>query len=311
MLKKLLIIIALLLTQILVSYSVLDTLDCRYQSRNLVNVPDANILFYGHDNLSSNVALKNGLSTSDRNNSYDHIMSCHSNLSSSLRFYSVEINFTSTNFSDYSSLCGDNEPVMFITDNVNARVSTDPINRTNVASETILCALFDRRFSSIDVRWHVRGVDIDYSRVGYTCMFRTNSKINGHVSTCDSHYNLSLWARLFESNNFLVCNPDCTSKLDGRVYSACGTKISECKRVPTNCDGAIYGSWVGIHGNSTHEQGCFAPWTNTRKAIFTNDAVEVKSDNPNCEIILKKEFTVLVDNEQVSMNIYICQRGSS
>ncbi len=303
MLRKLLIIITLLLTQILVSYSVLDTLDCDYTQNT--SIPPENILFYGHNNLSSNVALGQGLlNLPYSRSSYDYTLSCHSNLSA-LKFYS-KIIYNHTNVSDYFSLCGDDKPVMFITDSINARVSINTTNK-NITTEQVLCASVDRQFSNLDVRWHIEGVDrnIDYTKIGYTCMFRTNDKINGHVSTCDSNYNLSVWARLFEDTDFLVCDFDCTSKLDRRVYSACASKIPECRDVPTNCDGALYGSWVPY--NETHEIKCSDPWTTFRPNVFTNSDVIIESRDSNCKNIIKKEFAVLVDNEQVTMAMYVCQ----
>ena len=302
MLRKLLIIITLLLTQVLVSYSVLDTLDCNY-IQNTSILPE-NILFYGHENLSSNVAVEEGLLNYPYSRySYDYTLSCHSNVSA-LKFYS-KIIYNHTNVSDYYSLCGDDKPVMFIIDSINARVSINTTNK-NITTERILCASVDKQFSKVDVIWHVPGVNrnIDYTKIGYTCMFRTNDKINGHVSTCNSSYNLSVWARLFEDTDYLVCDFDCTSKLDGRVYSDCGSKIPECRDVPTNCDGALYGSWVPY--NETHEIKCSDPWTELRPIVFTDSDVVVGSSDSNCENIVKNDFAVLVDREQVTMSIYVC-----
>jgi hypothetical protein len=102
----------------------------------------------------------------------------------------------------------------------------------------------------------------------------------------------------------LNCNADCTSKLDNRVYVGCNQKVRSCS-VPVACNGALLGSYVS--SSSSKEILCEAPWDKFRQKVFTKDKLDVRAASGECDNLIKKSFVGFLDNEQVVMNIYICQ----
>ena len=274
-----------------------ETLNCFYDTQ--VSTPIENVLFYAHSDLSSNVAIDNSvLSLLDP---YQYVLRCDSDFGS--------VSFYDTLIAGSSNPCGTDKEVLFLESTINSRVSNssdDPnYNR-------ILCASIPPQFATLDVLWYDENnpESLNPSLLGYTCMFKTNDIVNGHVSACNATFNVgetysySVWARLFESFDSLDCSSDCTSNLDGRVYVACNQKISSCN-VPVVCNGALFNSFVTY--SSSKEVQCSSPWNKFRSKVFTNDAVKIESESDECEDIIKKSYVTFLNNEQVVMNIYICQ----
>lgn len=174
------------------------------------------------------------------------------------------------------------------------------------------CVVKPDEFSLFDIV----ASDRDYSVAGYTCMYRISDLENGLVSDCDAtfgtgnQYKFAVWGRLWEDVSSLKCNLDCTSKLDGRVYSACSTQIKECRGIPSACDGALLNSWVpeiNSTGSLTgNELLCAPPWNVVRSKLFTTDSIEIKSEDGKCENLISKSYPVVLGNNQVNMRIYVC-----
>jgi hypothetical protein len=167
-----------------------------------------------------------------------------------------------------------------------------------------------------------------YEGRGYQCVFRVSNETNGRISSCDAtagsfglfQYDYAVWARLIEADSSLICNADCTSKLDNRVYSSCSSQIPVCNDVPDVCDGSLYGGWVAypngdIDSYGTHKLQikCEDPWsqirTNPEYIESTADSgILVESIDGTCTDILSQEYSVLVDNIPYKMNVFICNK---
>ena len=165
-------------------------------------------------------------------------------------------------------------------------------------------------YFSLFSRLNIFASSEDYSFAGYSCLYRTSNLLNGVVSSCDAtfdgskKYSTVVWAKLIENSDSLKCNSDCTSKLDGRVYSGCGAKVSTCTKVSPSCDGSVYGSWVKY--DQYTEVLCAEPWLTTRQTAFTTESIEVTSINNKCSNIIQKKYSVILNNELVTMSVYVC-----
>lgn len=282
-------------------YSV-NTLNCEFRDNACYSGEIA--LFYGNKNfydgagevISSNVRI-----SADSN--YNKFLCCGSPFG--------DLN---SNIVDKSSSCGVGEvDIMYFSDQTNARVGFkmyDALDYTNFIDGNFvkkLCVGIPDEFSKLDLVIS----DRDYSVAGYSCVYRTSALENGVVSSCNATYDGSkkykytVWGRMWESLNSLVCNSDCTSKLDGRIYSACATQINTCRGVPLVCDGALVGSWVE-NEDRTGEVQCSPPWDVSRSYVFTNESLVVESASDKCLNIVSKKYSVIYDNELVTMNIYVC-----
>lgn len=250
------------------------------------------LVFYASDELSAHTRSN---SESD-SGAYGYSLCCSSPYS--------DLNFTTVSA---AGAC-EGQEVMYFTDSTNSRVAFD-YNPDH--HQYKLCAEYSERFSKLDIKINE---SFDYGRVGYTCMYKMSSKTNSHVSSCDAQYNgddsyeYTVWARLFENINSLQCNNDCTSKLDGRVYSACSQKISACQDVPAACDGSLIGGWVNDPDDPDRELQCSPSWSKTRSKVFTGDDIMVEGDVANCPNVINKKFTVMIDNEPVNMLVYVCSK---
>jgi len=218
-----------------------------------------------------------------------------------------KINFNITVASNQACPKG-NKEFLYFTDIINGKIGyPNSLNFNKLDYSNKLCIKIPKEFSSLDVLVN----ETDYSFAGYTCLFKTNSLQNSLVSSCDakflstSQYKYTAWAKLWESSSSLKCNSDCTSKLDNRVYSGCGQKVQNCKNVPIVCNGAVLGSWVN-QGNGVDVQ-CSSPWNNYKSKTFTNETVKISSnDESKCLNLIKKKYSVILNNELVTMNIYVC-----
>ena len=295
MIKRILAFFLILLSFMSISYAA-ETLICNIEQD--VSIPFSNVLFYAHDNLSSNIAIDNSVLSLD--SPYTYSLNCESDFGK-VNFYNVNIS------SDIKDPCLGDEKVIYVAQDTNSRVS----KKYNTNYQNVLCVSLPQGFSDFDIVWYNEANgEFNPAQLGYTCMFKTNSDVNGHVSSCSSTYNsgesypLSVWARLFESLDSLNCNADCTSKLDGRVYVGCNSKVPTCD-IPLACNGALLGTYVTY----SHEQEiqCSAPWDKFRTKVFTTAKLKVEADISDCLNLIKKSHVMFLDNEQVVMNIYICQ----
>lgn len=206
-----------------------------------------------------------------------------------------------------SSCASGEKDLIYFTNITNGRIAykQSPLFNTSFYTHKI-CVKVPDGFSTLDILVN----DEDYSSIGYTCIYKSNDLESSVVSDCDATYGAGLqykytaWARLWEDLSSLKCSNDCTSKLDGRVYVACKTKISSCSGIPLACDGALLNSWVD---NGANEVQCSKTWNKTREKVFSLDSIKIEiSDKNNCANLIKKDYPVLVDNELVTMSIYVC-----
>lgn len=148
----------------------------------------------------------------------------------------------------------------------------------------------------------------------YECLFKVSSLNNSHVSSCDrtfnagSDYDFTVYLRTFTSDDTARCNADCTSKIDNRIYKMCeGINQDRCSNIPDECEGALLGSWVTSNLDNTKEIQCMYPWTNERNTVLSNETIKVTSDDNVCPNLVTKKYSTLVNNEFVTMNIYVCE----
>lgn len=281
-----------------------DLFTCSFDSTVGANILFANKNFYDHSN--SNLVLDSNVATSQDSN-YNRVLKCNIN--------SDTIGNIQTSYQPANSVCPNNgQDLLYLTDTTNARVGFKYLNTNLVPAfnqsfyTDKLCVNLPDQFSSMDL---FVSDNTKYKNAGYTCLFKTSSLVNGVVSSCDStfgsnkQYKYTIWAKLYENLNSLKCNSDCTSVLDNRVYSSCSQKVSTCKAIPTACDGSLLNSWVNLNNNT--EVKCAAPWGELiRTNIFTNETIKVSDVNSTCSSILAKKYTVTLNNELVTMNVYVC-----
>lgn len=304
MVKKYL-IFALLTISCMSSIFALNTIECDFKT-SCINPGErpffyANKYFYDDygEVLSSNVDVSGDIN-------YNETLCCKSMYG----IIDVKIKNSQTEVCDPSAV-----DVMYFTNWTNARVGFSKYESEFITyfNDTFysrkLCVNIPDAFSSFDIIVS----EENFSIVGYSCMYKINLLENGQVSSCDAVYNGSeqylytVWGRMWQHTQSLNCNADCTSKLDNRVYTGCGSLISECEHVPVECNGALLGSWI-IH-NDTTEVECSAPWDNYRNRLFTetNLNIEIVDDEDNnCANVIKTKYNVMIDNEVTNMNVYVC-----
>lgn len=304
--------IALLISSV---YSDDNLLSCDFKQG--LCAADETTLFYAHNDfyqpgeplniLSSNVAVTHS-------SNYDKSLCCKIN-NDDLN------NDLSTDIENSGNSCLNNgQLLMYFTEETNSRVGfLEAINFDITQYSKQLCIKLPDAFSNFQIKVN----DLNFGAIGYTCLYKTNELTNGHVSSCDAtfdngietvSYNYTVWGKLWENLDSLKCNSDCTSKLDNRVYSACSQKISNCN-VPISCDGSLSGAWVPYDANGdgiidsteTSETQCSAPWSNIRTQVFTNDVLKVETLDDKCINLVKREYSVMYENELITMNIYICE----
>ncbi|MDA3855441.1 MAG: hypothetical protein PF569_04230 [Candidatus Woesearchaeota archaeon] len=289
------------------SFSAGESVTCEYKPSCLTGEVK---IFHVNDffkDLSGVEALSSNVATYNYGGYYNEVLCCGSdfgNLS-----YSVE---------DVTSSCPDGGvDVLYYASEFNSRVGIAP-SRFLISAVSSnpslqyytkkLCVDVPDQFSTFDIV----ASNYDYSRALYTCMFKISDIENGVVSSCDAtfdgtnQYEYTVWGRMFESLASLECNLDCTSKLDGRVYSLCSQKVNTCRNVPLSCDGAILESWVVDILDPSREVQCSPTWDNYRSKMFTDDKIVVESAEGECENLIAQKYTVFLNNEPVTMKIYVC-----
>lgn len=301
--KKFFLIILLLFTFSFEVYSASDLLSCSFKTGSCLAEESA--LFYANKNfndINGNVLSSNLAIVTDSN--YNKALCCKVNQGAN----GVSLGNINITYVDANLNCPLNfEGLMYFTSNTNARVAfVENVTNPSIYSKK-MCISVPSQFS----RFNILLSKEDYSFAGYTCLYRTSNYSNSLVSSCNARfgsdskkYSNVVWAKLIESSDSLKCNSDCTSKLDGRIYSACADKVSTCTKVSPSCDGSVYGSWVKF--NSTVDILCADPWTTVRQITFTSENVEVSSVNNKCSNIIQKKYSVMLNNELVTMSVYVC-----
>ncbi len=292
------------------AFASLNTIECQVRENQCMpNSGEKPVLFVSKDfydlngyTLSSNVAI-----AQDEN--YNRILCCKS------PYGSIDVEFKEVS----KSCSAGADALMYFTSSMSGRVGfkdydsneTFPYNESFYTHK--LCIKKPEEFSEFDIVLS----DRDYSFAGYSCLYKTSSGINGFVSDCNATFNhhdryvYTVWGRLFQSTSSLKCAYSCTSKLDGRVYVACGTQINACRNVPESCNGAILGSWIDYDsdGDGIFESKvqCAPPW-NVVKGSDISDILKVDASSDECLSLISKDYPVLYGNEMVNMKVYICAR---
>lgn len=318
--KKFLLFILFFLSIILVFFSSsvsngfsTGLFSCRFSQ---TSGPSSSAIFYANKNFYQNTVYASS-SINDSSNllntktqlgydsNYDFGFSCQLNL--------VDVSSQSTKLVfqtvSASSACPIGTTALFYytgTTNSKIAINVIPSDLSYYTNKT--CIGVPNQFSGI----HIKVSKKSLSLAGYSCLFRLNSLNNSVLSSCNSifdfgnnKYKYVVWAKIYQNSNSLVCNNDCTSKLDNRVYTSCSNKLSQCSYVPKVCNGALLNSWVKY--NSTAQIQCSAPWNVMRTTLFTNSTLEIHSLNNTCSNFIVNKYPVMINNQLVTMNIYICQ----
>lgn len=216
---------------------------------------------------------------------------------------------------DESETCGSGEvDFIYYTDVDNSRIGIEKNDSMMVAGFDYnhyakkSCMKMPANFGSLKLIVSNR----DYSPLGYSCLFKASSLVNGHVSSCDAtfdganQYQYTVWGQIWENTNSLNCNADCVSITTNRIYAECAQKVDECN-VPNIafCNGALLGTWV--HYNATHEIKCQKYFDVFRPKVFTDDVLDVSSVEGYCENIVSKKYSVLLNNEMVNLRVFVCE----
>ena len=323
--KKIILFILVLMSAFVATSAAGNVLSCSFstscaaESSNLIYA-NKNFVDSNNNILSSNVA-------SYPTSNYVGLC-CKINAPSSYGKMALNVSFE--DFDHVNTACDNGgQNLFFLTSKTNARVGILNYNNglinhnfNKAFYSKKVCVKLPNQFSSLDLFISNKK---SYGLAGYDCLFRINNITNGHISACNSTYDSGkkydyiVWGKLWENTNSLKCNLDCTSKLDHRVYSECGQKISNCKNVPKVCDGSLYGAWVKydsnndgvINSNDNGEIQCSSPWNITRNDIFTNESIKINTAKWNCSNIIKKQYPVIVSNQLVTMDVYMCNRGDN
>ncbi len=307
MIKRFLIILSIILFLTTSTYSQ-NLFSCRVSNGGSnCNSDESSMNFYLNGNfyplgnpsqvLSSKVSLIYNSST------YNKTICCKINNGLGKVIFNTSILATNACPTDYKDL-------LYFTNSTNAVLGFPESSGFNVNNYTNkLCVKVPNEFSSLDI---VVNESKDWNNRGYTCLFKTDGLSSSVVSSCDatfltgtSSYKYTLWARLWESTSSLKCNSDCTNNFDNRVYDACGQKILKCKGIPTACNGALLNSMVDFDGY--RDVKCVAPWNIYKEKTFTNQNIKINvSEKSKCLNLIRKKYSVILNNELVTMNIYTC-----
>jgi hypothetical protein len=303
MIRKLFLFIVIFIL-LLLQVNAIKSIECEFKTGGC-NADEAPLL-YANKNfyppsepskvLSSNVAIS--VSTN-----YNKALCCRS-----------EYGNLETTFVTATQNCPDDQvDLMYFTNSTNARAGVERYNwgeydNFNLSFyEKKSCVKLPAQFGTMKLTVD----DRDLSYLGYECLYKTNSLENGHVSSCDAtfatdkQYDYTVWGQIFESTNTLNCNEDCVSTLTNRVNAECGEKLASCRDVPIECNGALLGSWV--YYNSTYEILCESPWDKFRSKVFTDEKLEVTSVEGECDNLISKKYSVIVDNEMINMRVFVCE----
>ena len=304
-------IIALLSVQLSFS-SESQTFKCEFidqsQFSSCLSSNTSDIAFYASGNIDADNIFNSKVSLHNQTPSgvdYTKALCCRSD------FDDVKIEFK--NKLGGASCGEDNEfEFAFLQSEYNSKLRLEPDSNYDIS----ICLKSDERFADLDIK--IDEIDSGFDAVGYSCLYRfgsgysdaTTYKHNGKVSSCNTDittygkYPFAVFARLVQNIGSLICNNDCTSELDNRIYSACEDKIQSCSSIPLQCDGSLNGAWVNF--DSTREVKCKKPFNEFRQKSSTNAQLLVETDSDTCENVIVKKYNVLLNQQTVSMNIYVC-----
>lgn len=304
--RRLFLVGSLFLVLLGVAYSTF-TLQCEWRSVSCdpseVDVLYAHPTFTSDDSpFSLGEILSSPVSIENIDARYNSVLCCSSPFSN--------LNFTTI---PYSSSCPSNsQEVMYTTNYTNARlaVQNSPLFDIGHYSHKI-CLEKPPQFATIDM--FINRTNSHFPRIGYSCVYRTSDLVNGLVSSCDATFNngdmyeYTVFTRMWETESLMECNSDCTSKLDGRVYSACSGSIEVCRGINPACDGSLYGSWVVSNETIQEEVQCSAPWDNFRGGFGAFEDIEITTEENQCNNLIIDEQQVLIDNQITTLKILICR----
>lgn len=299
--RKLSIFLFMILLIINTAYSAIVPLECSF--KNACGADEVNMEIYGSSKYYADVGndiLSSPVQLNLQDANYDWPLCCRTDFPTDLVPRNVGLTTSCDN------------PFLFFTENTNARAGFYRESGFDFGHYSYKSCLetTDQFFIDIVVE---DTFSTYYENLGYDCIYRTSGGVNGLVSSCEVTFNppfndiytKTVWARLFESEGSLQCNSDCTSKLDGRVYSACASQVNNCEAVPVSCDGSLLEGWLEF--NESHEFQCSEPWIVTRVKPISEQVgyrVDVKGE---CKSVISEEKPVNIDNEQYVMKIFICQ----
>ncbi|MCH8520081.1 MAG: hypothetical protein LAT82_04985 [Nanoarchaeota archaeon] len=263
------------------------------------------VAYYAAGDLTGDGELINAKISSTQQTGYNHALCCTSG-------HNVSIDFNVRE----SSVCSSGEYNFgFLSSLTNAKLSLE----RNSNYPHSICLDADESTGSLDIRIeNLNSPDAnDWELVGYTCMYRFSNAnpnlytVTSKVSSCDARfgsnqqYPFLVYARLTPNIETTTCNPDCTSRFDGRIYEACASQLASCSFVPEQCDGSLSGQWVRY--DQDREILCQSPFNQFRASQLSDEQVQVSSiDETSCRDILVEKYTVLINREPVTMNVYIC-----
>lgn len=178
---------------------------------------------------------------------------------------------------------------------------------------------FSSDFGSLDIQIQDER-NSDLESIGFDCMYRFSEDFsvsgdNAKLSSCDAEftnpssvieqYPFLVYARLTPNIESSTCNQDCTSTIDGRIYQDCGDTIESCEGIPDQCDGSLKGQWVGFDSNK--DILCEKDFDQFRSTTRSQSSITVSSQDNECQNIIVEKYSVQVDGEAVTMNIYVCE----
>lgn len=270
------------------------------------NGVNKDIAFYASGDIRSSDLTNAKVSVHESN--YPYALCCSSD------YKDVQISF---NHRTNSCLAGE-LPFAYLQSEYNSKLRLENNSIYNIP----ICLQASSAFAELDIK--VDRINSGFDAIGYDCMYRfgsgysvvDNSLVqNGKLSSCDyeyfdlstyNKYPFAVFARLLENVNTLVCNNDCTSQLDNRIYVSCGVKVRECSTIPAVCDGSLSGAWVKF--DNEREIRCQKPFNQYRDIQISENKLNVKvnSEAKGCENLITSKYNVLLNQETVTMNIYIC-----
>ena len=272
----------------------------------------SSVAFYVKGNETEEGELINALvSLDDEGGLYDRALCCTSD-------FEVNIDFEVRE----ASACESSQyPFAYLSNRTNARLSTQWDEEKYPHS---VCLVPTQVTGGLDIQIDDSRLpqSNDWASVGYTCMYRMSnqapvgvdsqiSPFNSRVSSCDAtfgtnqQYPITVFARLTPNVETTSCNPDCTSRFDGRIYKSCVAQLSSCTYVPDACDGSLAGQWARF--DDEREVLCQSPFDQYRRAQTLDGNIQVSTEDENaCRDIVSQRYTVIINAEPVTMNIYIC-----
>lgn len=270
------------------------------------------IAYYANGNLDTNSELINGkIGITNPNPSgidYSHLLKCESDLGLEFNFdYITGLNRCSESQFEFGFLNKDH----------NSKLSME--YDENFYNNSICLSVDSSDYGSLDIRIE-DGENSNLEAIGFDCMYRFSSDVvnngsNSKVSSCDAEFTNPLgvitqhpflvYSRLTPNIESSTCNQDCTSTVDGRIYQACGNSIESCELIPPQCDGSLKGEWVKFDSN--RDVLCQKSFDQFRTTSRSNSSLEVDSEENECETISVEKYSVQIDGEAVTMNVYVCE----